>query len=180
VNKRSIEEDKKYVVEQELGALSRYARTRELAQINLERLKDKKLENPPSVADGAEPYEPVISYHKRGQRDLDLEYRDGRLKVELDGKQVSDTPVKIRTVTRLALASKWGGDGYNQRNLADDVYDAVFEKIRLTTERDGKTETLYDLKYEGWDQFVFEAKSFYQKFLAFALGDSWAINPMKL
>ena len=49
-----------------------------------------------------------------------------------------------------------GDYGYSQRNLVDDVYDGVFEKLYIT---DNDTEKiLYDNRYKGLEKAANVAK----------------------
>ena len=47
----------------------------------------------------------------------------------------------------IALGTAWGGFGYSQRNVADDVYDGVFKNLTVAS----GGETLFDNRLEGWN-----------------------------
>ena len=59
------------------------------------------------------------------------------------------------------LGASWGGFGYSQRNVADDVYDGVFSKLLITdgdkTVYDGRlpeVEKLADALNDKWNAVV--------------------------
>ena len=68
------------------------------------------------------------------------------------------------------LGASWQGEAWSQRNLADDVYDAVFEKFTITTNT-GKDEekVLFTTELSGWDKFVFQAKETWESILCWFL-----------
>ena len=50
-------------------------------------------------------------------------------------------------------------DVYSQRNLADDVYDGVFEALTITeTLMQDEVVTLFDAKLQGFEKLWFELK----------------------
>jgi hypothetical protein len=147
----SVEEDKKQVVEKELETLARYAETSEIAKIQAERLKDKSLEKTRSIEEGAEKYEPQLSYHSRSTRKVDISIKGQQITVAIDGKAVAkNIGLTNSEPGSLYLGAAWGGYGWSQRNLADDVYDGVFEKF-FVTENTGaeKEKILYDERFHG-------------------------------
>lgn len=129
----SIPEDKNAAEIQELQTFMQYADSAERAKIYAERLKDKKLENAPSVDEGAEGYVPKININEKGDRMLSLTLKDNQISIQIDGKDaVRDLPVTDTKAGQVYLESAWGDYGWSQRNLADDVYDGVFEKLMIT------------------------------------------------
>jgi len=152
----SVDEDKKQVIEKELETLARYAETTEIAKIQAERLKDKTLENPKKIEDGAQKYEPQLSYHNRGVRQVDIDLKGAQITVNIDGKDAAKD-IKLTNVKpgSVYLGAAWGGYGWSQRNLADDVYDGVFDKVLITGNTGvEKEQVLYDERLQGISGFL--------------------------
>lgn len=163
----SVEEDKKQVEQEELKTLARYAETAQLAKIQAERLKDKALETPKSIEDGAPKYEPQLSYHSRSVRKVNINLKGEQITVNIDGKDAAKA-IKLTNTKAgsLYLGAAWGGYGWSQRNLADDVYDGVFDKV-LITENTGaeKEKILYDERFQGVQGFYANVKRAWTKLI---------------
>lgn len=156
----SIPEDKKKAEVRELETFTQYADSAEKAKIYAERLKDKNIENAPTVSEGAGEYIPELSVHAKGDRMLSLSLKKDRISIMVDGKDaVKDLPVSELKAGAVYLETAWGGYGWSQRNLADDVYDGVFEKL-IITENTGaeKEKILFDSRIQGLDAVVFKLK----------------------
>ena len=149
----SIPEDKKAAELRALETFSRYATSAEKARIYATRMKDKELEKVPTVTEGAKEYVPAISVHALGNRKLDIALRGEQLSVTIDGKAaVRDLKVSRREAGGVYLEAGWGAKGWSQRNLADDVYDGVFDKLVITGNTGATTETvIFDGKLQGWE-----------------------------
>jgi hypothetical protein len=157
----SIDEDKKQVIEKELETLARYAETTEIAKIQAERLKDKELENPKKIEDGAQKYEPQLSYHNRGVRKVNINLKGAQITVNIDGKDAAKN-IELTNIKQgsLYLGAAWGGYGWSQRNLADDVYDGVFDKVVITENTGAEKErVLYDERFQGLSGLWASARS---------------------
>jgi len=160
----SIPEDKKAAEIRELETFARYATSAEKAKIYAERLKDKELEKVPTVAEGAKAYIPVISIHAKGDRMLTISLKGDKLGVMVDGKDaIKDLAVTNTRGGGFYLESGWGATGWSQRNLADDVYDGVFEKL-IITENTGaeKERIIFDGKLQGLDGVKFTIKKYWE------------------
>lgn len=160
----SIPEDKKAAEMRELETFARYATSAEKAKIYAERLKDKELEKVPTVAEGAQAYIPVISIHAKGDRMLIISLKGDTLGVMVDGKDaIKDLAVTNTHGGGFYLESGWGATGWSQRNLADDVYDGVFEKL-IITENTGaeKERIIFDGKLQGLDGLKFTIKKYWE------------------
>ena len=55
------------------------------------------------------------------------------------------------------LEAGWGAKGWSQRNLADDVYDGVFEKLVITEPATEKI--IFDGKLQGWEGIKHRVKT---------------------
>ncbi len=159
----SIPEDKKAAEIRELETFLKYADSVEKAKIYARRLSEKQLEKVPSVAEGAPEYIPEISVHAKGDRVLTLSLKRDRLSVAIDGKEaVKDLQVTNGKAGSVYLESAWGEYGWSQRNLADDVYDGVFEKL-IITENTGKEKenVLFDSSPQGYEAAALKAKQYW-------------------
>ncbi len=157
----SVEEDKKAVVEQELKTFSRYADSAETAKIYVERLKDKQLDDPKTIQEGSPEYIPALSYHARGDRKLTINLKGSMLKITVDGKAVGKTFTLAQSKPgAVCLEAAWGGYGWSQINLADDVYDGVFQKL-LIKENNEQAKVIYDDSLRGWEAVQFKANKLF-------------------
>jgi hypothetical protein len=167
---KSVDQDKHDVLVKDLEVLARYAPNEEQAAIHLERLKDKQLENPKSIQDGSPVYVPEQSYHERKFRNVEIQMKGNLLSLRIDGK---DALMNVNTTVEAAggvvLGAAWGGYGYSQRNLADDVYDGVFEGLKITDNGGSDAKVLYDVHYTGWAKYEYLAWKVWNKFLEWAL-----------
>ena len=139
----SVEEDSQAALESELSVRARYsgsigewlAYIRERRQVQGEKVQ--------SVDEGAEEYIKEIQILAPGDRNIDIFLQGSMLSVQIDGKDAAtDISVGVDEAGSLYLESCWGGDGYSQRNLADDVYDAVFEQLSVYS-ADDSSQVLY-------------------------------------
>ncbi len=165
--RQSISEDKKAAEMRELETFIVYADSAETAKIYAERLKDKNMENTLSVTDGAEEYISDVSVHAKGDRMLSLSLKENRMSIMIDGKDAAiDLPVSESRSGSVYLETAWGGYGWSQRNLADDVYDGVFEKLMITENTGSDTEkNLFDSRLQGFDAFKFKARQLWESLI---------------
>lgn len=156
----SIPEDKKAVEIGELETFIKYADSVEKAKIYSERLKDKTLQHAPTVDEGAPEYVPAISVHAKGNRVLTLALGGDQLTVAIDGKEaVKDLPITNTKAGAVYLEAAWGELGWSQRNLADDVYDGVFEQLIITENTGQKAERiLFDSRLQGFEAVQYKIK----------------------
>ncbi|MDF2535721.1 MAG: hypothetical protein K0R18_1880 [Bacillales bacterium] len=154
----SIPEDKKAAEMRELETFVKYADSTETAKIYAERLKDKNMENAPAVTEGAGEYIPNLSVHAEGDRRLSLSLKKNRISIMIGGKDAAiDLPISEPKAGSVYLETAWGGYGWSQRNLADDVYDGVFEKLMITENTGAETEKiLFDSRMQGFDAVKFK------------------------
>lgn len=108
-------------------------------------VKDNKVR---SVTDGADEYVPEIQINDLGNRKLRIELSGSQLQVFVDGKEAAAVSVEVADAGEIYLESAWGGYGYSQRNIADDVYDGVFEGLKVYT-TDGAETILYKNTLNG-------------------------------
>lgn len=78
-------------------------------------------------------YIPELTLKEKGNRRLNITCQGGLLSVWIDEKPaVLNLELPEQPKGGLALRSTWGEYGYSQRNIADDVYDAVFKDLLIT------------------------------------------------
>lgn len=165
----SIPEDKKAAEMRELETFLKYADSAEKAKIYAQRLKDKNLDNPPTISQGAAEYVPELSVHAKGDRNLLLTLKGDRMTIMVDGKEVvKELSVGNTKAGSIYLETAWGGYGWSQRNLADDVYDGVFDKLMITENTGVETEKiLYDSKPQGLDAVKIKVKQLWDSLINF-------------
>ena len=158
----SVEEDRRDAMIRENEAFARYAPSPIAAAEYLGRAEALRDEPVPTVADGAEPYEGTESFHRRSNHKIVILLRDELLSVEIDGHMgPEELPVRVTDRGSIFLAASWQGEAWSQRNLADDVYDGVFHKVRLlsNTGRAGSEErVIYTSEYTGWEKMKMNMK----------------------
>ena len=152
----SVEEVRKEAKIAENEAFARYAPSPAAANEYMGRANEERETYAAAVEDGAAPYEGRESFHRRGKCRLVIHLSGDRLSVEVDGHTGPEDLAVSRTERgAVFLGASWQGEAWSQRNLADDVYDGVFKKVRVLTEtgRESKEErVLYTSEYKGWEK----------------------------
>ncbi len=147
IPKISVEEDKRDTLADEYSALARYATSVSQSSQYSKMSAEAAAQKVRSVADGAEEYRPIISINELGNRKLRISLSDDTITVIIDDKPVwQDYKLDKSESGSIYLQSAWTEYGYSQRNIADDVYDAVFEKIQITDKNEG---LIYTNKLKG-------------------------------
>lgn len=100
--------------------------------------------------------EEQLELEQAANHKLFLTLKENRLTVNVDGEEkIKDMEVPVKEEGYVYLQSGWGGKAYSQRNLADDVYDGVFGKLKITQATETKKETiLYDNMLSGTEKAV--------------------------
>jgi len=163
----SVEENKREAETQENLAFARYATSPQQAEEYYGRAKQREAMPAASVDDGAQPYAHVQSFHRRSTHKLEIALKGSHLSLKLDEKSIpQDIMVQENGQGGVMLGASWQGEAWSQRNLADDVYDAVFEKFTITTNTGkDKEKVLFTTELSGWDKFVFRAKETWESIL---------------
>lgn len=157
----SIEEDKHAVAVAELEAFTRYASSQGTASVYLNRLKDQTKEMPKTVDQGASPYEPKVRNQDQGIYQIDISLVGPTLSLKFDGHDVGDLTVSRTAQGELMIGAGWNGQGWQQRNLDDDVYDGIFKNFTVTDANTG--DVLYTSKYSGWELIKYKAIQYFDK-----------------
>lgn len=148
--KVSVEEDNKEALIAEYEALAKYADSTGEASEFFKRaeLTAQKMEAQ-SVLEGAEEYKPVLNIKDLGDRDIKLTLEGDQLNLWVDGQlAIKNLNLAGAGAGSVYLMADWGEDEYSQRNLTDDVYDAVFEELVITKVND-EAAILYDNRLTG-------------------------------
>lgn len=100
-----------------------------------------------------------IDIKKRGSKKVEITLIDKKLVLTIDGKQIADN-IKVNGENSgcILLESSWGQYGYSQRNIADDVYDGVFKKFKVT---DTRNKVIYDSSLKGKEAVVYNMKNLF-------------------
>lgn len=154
----SIPQDKHNSEEKSLETFSRYALSTGQGKVYINRLKDKTKEAVPSVSDGAQEYISVINANEKGNEKISLTLQDKHISVAVNGKPVISTSVSLLNEGSIFLVSSWSGHGFDQRNLTDDVYDAVFNGLTITNLPNENT--LFTSQYKGIDKIEYNIKNY--------------------
>ncbi len=96
-----------------------------------------------------------------GNRKLDIILKGDKISIDLDDNNIVNE-LKVNNLKQgsIYLESAWGEYGYSQRNIADDVYDGVFQKLKITDLNDNE---LYDSSLKGIDKTIYSIKNSFTK-----------------
>ena len=148
----SIEEDSRSALAAEYTMRGRFAASAADSAVFYSAAQ-KALQQPArTVAEGAEEYIPELQINTQGDTRLEITLVGATLSVSVDGRDVTGPLTVSPTSGGVVLGSRWGGWGYSQRNVADDVYDAVFKDLTVTS----VNTPLYSNRLQGlalvWDR----------------------------
>ena len=129
----SVEEDSRDALAAEFTTRGRFAKSAADSMVFYSAANDAKQTSAASVAEGAEEYIPEIQINDPGRVRLTVRLEGNTLQALVDGQDVTGViPVSVSGSGSIAIGSSWGGWGYSQRNVADDVYDGVFHNLSIT------------------------------------------------
>ena len=155
----SVAEDEQKAEVRELEAFAKYADSTEMAKRYFDQSKEKQSEAAATIDQGAKEYNPTISVHERGKRLVNIELNGSNIQVLIDGREAFSGTVDNSGAGSVALESAWGGYGWSQRNLADDVYDGVFENLVIKDiPAEGAGTILYSDQLSGFEAFKYQVK----------------------
>lgn len=104
-----------------------------------------------------------IDIKEKGDKKFNIILNENKLSVILDEKLILENiEIKNNSEGSVFLESSWGEYGYSQRNIADDVYDGIFKKIKITNLDD---EELYDLNLKGIELINYNIKNYSEKII---------------
>ena len=169
----SVEEAHQEAKVAENEAFARYAPSPAAANEYMGRANDMRERYAATVDDGAAPYEGRESFHRRGKCKLTIHLSGDSLSVEVDGHMGPDhLPLSRTERGAVFLGASWQGEAWSQRNLADDVYDGVFKKVRVLTEtgrEDDEERLLYTSEYKGLEKAKYRAGEIWDSVLRWFL-----------
>ncbi len=162
--KVSVDEDKRDSLAGEYAALARYAVSAEQSYEYTKMSKEASLMDVPAVKDGAKEYRPDLKLNELGNRELFIELKGNAVSVKIDGKYVwKEKKVTMEGGSNIYLMGAFTEYGYSQRNVVDDVYDAVFEKLKIADPDTGNI--LYTYRLSGIDKILQTVKNVFNKVL---------------
>lgn len=147
----SVEEDKRDSLVAEFNMRGRFADSAADSLVFYNAAREAKKTETRSVAEGAEEYVPEIQINELGDTNIRISLVDNIINVYVNDEDVAgDIEVSVNDAGGVSLGSGWGGYGYSQRNVADDVYDGVFKNLVITDENG----TVYDNALHGIDKIL--------------------------
>lgn len=143
----SVEEDKRASLKAEYNMRGRFAKSSADSLVFYAAAGKAGREPARSVAEGAEEYIPDIEINELGDTKLDISLKGNTIHVSVNGSDVTGDGVEVSVTGsgRVALGANWGGWGYSQRNVSDDVYDGIFKDLII---RNGDS-VLFDNSLHG-------------------------------
>ena len=162
-DKVSVEEDMKRSLADEYKMRGRFANSATDSLIFYKAAKEAEGEATHSVEEGAEEYVPDMQINELGDTGLDIKLEGDSLHISVNGKDVTGDGIKTDSTGSggFALGANWGGWGYSQRNVADDVYDGVYKNLVITTEAG----TVYDGRLKNIEKIIDVAETIWTKIL---------------
>lgn len=128
----SVDEDKKAAEVAALKTAARYAPTKQQAELYSQRMLDREAQPAVSVEEGGKEYVAPINIREPGKRSLELFLKGSSLRIVLDGRELDESITVSKTGRgKIALEAAMAAYDWSQRNLTDDVYDGVFEKLMV-------------------------------------------------
>ena len=154
---------------------------------------DREAQSAASVEEGSKEYVAPINIREPGKRQLELFLKGNTLRLVVDGRELEE-PITVSKAGKgkIALEASLAEYDWSQRNLADDVYDGVFEKLMVYDYRsDNKPEPvllfslfghsiridkpwrdeegliLYDSQLHGVDGVLYSLNEHWEKLLHF-------------
>lgn len=104
-----------------------------------------------------------IDIKEQGNKKVNIILNENKLDVTLDGETIVEgLDIKNTEKGGICLESAWGEYGYSQRNIADDVYDGVFKKLKVTEINDT---VLYDSSLKGTELIKYNVKNYSEKII---------------
>ncbi|GAA0110012.1 MULTISPECIES: glycoside hydrolase [Clostridium] len=102
-----------------------------------------------------------VDIKESDSKKIEININDNKLNLTLDGKIIVEgLEVKNTNKGGIYLEATWGEYGYSQRNIADDVYDGVFKKFKVSEINDT---ILYDSSLKGFDLIRYNIRNYFNK-----------------
>lgn len=147
----SVEEEERDSLAAELNMRGRFAESSGESALFYSEANKVSAQSAQSVADGAEEYIPEMQINEQGDSKLKIVLKGSTIHVYLDGTDLTGSlDVSVAKKGFVKIGSAWGGWGYSQRNVADDVYDGVFKDLCIKS----RDEVRFDNSLHGIDALV--------------------------
>lgn len=147
----SVEEDDRAALVAEYTMRGRFADSAADSLVFYNAANQAKKTVARTVAEGAEEYIEELQINTLGDTGLEIQLVGDTIRVLVDGEDVTGAvTVSVQDEGGVALGASWGGWGYSQRNVADDVYDGVFRDLVISTEG----ATLFDGRLHGLEKVL--------------------------
>lgn len=154
----SVEQDKHNAEQTALEAFSRYAPSTGTGQVYINRLKEKTKEEPKTIEEGSEQYIPLIRNNEKQNYKINIKIENQKLQLFYEDRKIADVEVSNNEKGDIYLSSAWTGIGWEQRNLDDDVYDAIFKDLVI---KDIYSEDiLFSSKYTGLEKLKYNINEY--------------------
>lgn len=154
----SVDQDRHNSEKAALEAYSRYAPSEGVAKVYINRLKEKTKEEPRTINEGSDEYIPQIYARDKGEYKIKISLNNNSLRLTYGDEEIANINVRNNERGAVCLAAGWTDLGWQQRNLNDDVYDAVFKDFTI---KDLNTETvLFTSKYSGLEKVEYNIKKY--------------------
>ena len=102
-----------------------------------------------------------IDINEPGNKKVNIKLNENKLDLTIDEEIIVEgLEVKHVEEGSILLESSWGEYGYSQRNIADDVYDGIFKKLKITEIDDT---VLFDSSLRGLELIKYNAKNYLKK-----------------
>ena len=162
--KISIEEDKRNTLAGEYGAFARRAGSHNESKEYKKLKTEAENMEARSVAQGAQEYKRTFQISDPGDHKLDITLKGNQITVLVDDKIMWDKyELSEAEPGSIRLSCAWGDFRYSQRNISDDVYDGVFNKITI---KDADTdESIYSNVYQGKEKATHSVRDFWNSLI---------------
>ena len=162
----SVEEDDRAALAAEYTMRGRFASSSADSLVFYAAAQSARSQQAATVAEGAEEYIPDMQINEQGDTTLTITLTGSTLHVSVGDTDVTGAlETAVTGEGGVALGASWGGWGYSQRNVADDVYDGIFKDLTITEQG----QTLYTNALTGWQKFAAEVADIWNRTLNWAI-----------
>lgn len=151
----SVEEDKKAALVKEYHVRAKGAENIQQCIAYETASNDIKKMEARSVKEGAESYIPEVQLSDQGCYQLDISLEEDEITVTIDDCIAVDH-LKLKNIEEGAiyLEASCLEENKSQKNIVDDVYDAIFEDLVVTEISNGKEKIIYDNRLQSLERVI--------------------------
>lgn len=171
--KISVEEDKRDALAGEYRVLANNADSFEETKAYRKLQYEAEAMSAKSVEEGAEEYKATPQINENGSRYVRISLKGDLLTLYIDGKMVcEDVTINAPASGAIALSCAYSESGFSQRNITDNVYDGIFDRITVTgtanpadgISGDSSDDTvIFTNRASGWDRTLHTLKLVFNK-----------------